>query len=91
MNLLTVNGLSAGYDGKNVIKEICFSMESGKITGLLGANGCGKTTLIKAVANLIPHQGSCCMEGQGTKSLSSRQFCSPLRIHPAKEAVSRSI
>ena len=90
MNLLTVNGLSAGYDGKNVIKKICFSMESGKITGLLGANGCGKTTLIKAVANLIPHQGSCCMEGQDTKFLlpdNSQPFADTSR----KEAVSRSI
>ena len=88
MNLLTVNGLSAGYDGKNVIKEICFSMESGKITGLLGANGCGKTTLIKAVANLIPHQGSCCMEGQDTKSLSSRQFAALCGYIPQRSGIS---
>lgn len=88
MNLLTVNGLSAGYDGKNVIKEICFSMESGKITGLLGANGCGKTTLIKAVANLIPHQGSCCIEGQDTKSLSSRQFAALCGYIPQRSGIS---
>ena len=88
MNLLTVNGLSAGYDGKNVIKEICFSMESGKITGLLGANGCGKTTLIKAVANLIPHQGSCCMEGQDTKFLSSRQFAALCGYIPQRSGIS---
>ena len=53
MKLLTVNNLSAGYNGTNIIKNISFSVDSGQIIGILGANGCGKTTLIKSLANLL--------------------------------------
>lgn len=48
MKLLTVNNLSAGYNGTDIIKNISFSVDSGQIIGILGANGCGKTTLIKS-------------------------------------------
>ena len=57
MNLLTVTNLSAGYAGKQVIKDISFFVAPKTIVGILGANGCGKTTLIKAIANLLPHTG----------------------------------
>ena len=43
MKLLTVNNLSAGYNGTNIIRNISFSVDSGQIIGILGANGCGKT------------------------------------------------
>ena len=36
MKLLTVNNLSAGYNGTNIIKNISFSVDSGQIIGILG-------------------------------------------------------
>ena len=54
MKLLTVNNLSAGYNGTDIIKNISFSVDSGQIIGILGANGCGKTTLIKSLQICIP-------------------------------------
>lgn len=68
MSILNICDLSAGYhhssrtsttDVQNVINNISFSAEEGSIVGILGENGCGKTTLIKAIANLIPHSGCC--------------------------------
>ena len=53
MNLLTVTNLSAGYAGKQVIKDISFFVAPKTIVGILGANGCGKTTLIKAIMNKL--------------------------------------
>ncbi len=53
MKLLTVNGLYKSYDKKKVLKDINFDISSGKIVGLLGKNGMGKTTLIKLINDLL--------------------------------------
>ena len=40
--------------GEFVLKDISFSVEKGEIVGVLGANGVGKTTLLKVLAGLLP-------------------------------------
>ncbi len=45
----TVEHLSKSYDGKQVLKDINFSFEEGKIYGLLGRNGAGKTTFFNCI------------------------------------------
>ncbi len=49
----TIENLSKSFDKKQVLKEIDFSFESGKIYGLLGRNGAGKTTLFNCINNDI--------------------------------------
>ena len=44
-----IENLSKNYDKKEVLKDISFSFDSGKIYGLLGRNGAGKTTLFNCV------------------------------------------
>lgn len=48
-----VRNLTKDYDGNVVLNNISFDIPSGKIVGLLGPNGCGKSTLIKILAGLI--------------------------------------
>ena len=74
MKLLTVNNLSAGYNGTNIIKNISFSVDSDQIIGILGANGCGKTTLIKSLANLHPHTGNCQLDTITVESVSPKEL-----------------
>ncbi|BFH11618.1 metal ABC transporter ATP-binding protein [Paenibacillus melissococcoides] len=54
---IDVNNLHISYYGKEVIKDVSFSLQTGKLIGILGPNGAGKSTLMKAMLNLIPRDG----------------------------------
>ncbi len=56
--MLNVQNLSCGYDEVKVVKEISFSLERGKNLCIIGPNGCGKTTLLRALTNILPYEGS---------------------------------
>lgn len=49
---LSIQSVSAGYGGSNVIRDITFSVRKGETYGLIGLNGAGKTTLIKTILGL---------------------------------------
>ncbi|GIN63466.1 ABC transporter [Robertmurraya siralis] len=53
MNVIECNGLTKAYFRKNVLNGLTFTIEENKITGLIGRNGVGKTTLVKILAGLI--------------------------------------
>lgn len=54
MTILQVEHVSKQFGTKQVIRDINFSLEEGKIFGLLGQNGAGKTTLMKLILGLLP-------------------------------------
>lgn len=51
--ILECSGLSKDFGNKKALSDVNFSIESGRIVGLLGPNGSGKTTLIKLANNLL--------------------------------------
>ena len=53
MKLLEIKDLNKTFDNKEILKNINLSIEKGKIIGLLGKNGVGKTTLIKLINDLL--------------------------------------
>ena len=52
----TVNNISYKYasDGKDVLKNVNFSIASGKVTAIVGPSGCGKSTLVQIFSGVIP-------------------------------------
>ena len=52
-----IEHLSKSFEKKEVLKDISFTFEEGKIYGLLGRNGAGKTTLLKAILGQTPYSG----------------------------------
>ena len=54
MPLLEIEGLNAWYGTSHVIHDLSFSVEQGEILALVGRNGAGKTSTIKAVMGLMP-------------------------------------
>ena len=64
MKILEVKNLNKSFDNKKVLKDINFSISKGKIVGLLGKNGVGKTTLIKLINDLLtPTSGEILVKG----------------------------
>ena len=57
MKLLECRNLCKSFDDKQVLKNVNLSVESGKIIGLLGRNGQGKSTLIKLINDLLTPTG----------------------------------
>ena len=50
--ILNVEGLSAGYHKAIIVEDVSLTIEKGQIVTLIGPNGCGKSTLIKAILGL---------------------------------------
>ena len=55
--LLHTDGLSVGYHGKELIKEIGISLKRGEIVTLIGPNGAGKSTILKTIAKQLQEMG----------------------------------
>ncbi len=51
---LSIRNLTCQYDDQTVLESLSLEVEQGQIVCLLGASGCGKTTLLKAIAGLLP-------------------------------------
>ncbi|MBE5806555.1 MAG: ABC transporter ATP-binding protein [Clostridiales bacterium] len=65
MKLLEINNLNKSFDNKKILKDINLNIQTGKIIGLLGKNGVGKTTLIKLINDLLtPTSGEILIKGQ---------------------------
>lgn len=63
--IIEVSGLSKHFQGKEVVKNLSFSVQEGTITGLLGPNGSGKTTIIRLLNGVIaPTAGELKVIGQ---------------------------
>lgn len=65
MNLLEISDVSKYFDNVCALKDIDLTISKGKVIGLLGRNGMGKTTLIKLINDLLtPTKGEILFEGQ---------------------------
>jgi branched-chain amino acid transport system ATP-binding protein len=55
--LLAVESISAGYLGRNVLHGLCMRVENGDLVAIIGPNGHGKSTLLRAISGLLPLEG----------------------------------
>ncbi|MBR3741519.1 MAG: ABC transporter ATP-binding protein [Clostridia bacterium] len=65
MSLLYIKDLKVSYGGIEAIKGISLSVEKGEIVTLIGANGAGKSTTLRAISGLVPiREGTITYDGQ---------------------------
>lgn len=68
--MLKVNNINVSYGKVAVIKQVSFEVNQGEIIVIIGANGAGKTTIMKTVTGLLrPTQGEITFEGNNTSRL----------------------
>jgi branched-chain amino acid transport system ATP-binding protein len=53
MPLLEVTGLTGGYGVTDILHDVSFAVEQGGITTILGANGAGKTSVLRALCGML--------------------------------------
>jgi iron complex transport system ATP-binding protein len=72
--LLNLKNVSAGYGGGDIIKNIDLRVGPHENLGIIGPNGCGKTTLLKVIANLLPFTGEAEIEGKPYRRIKRREM-----------------
>ena len=64
MSALSVENLAVSYGDIHAVKGISFSVEAGEIFTLIGSNGAGKTSTLRAISGLLRHTGSVRLSGR---------------------------
>jgi len=72
-----------GYDRKIVLSELTFQLRPGEMVGLIGPNGCGKSTVIRALSHtIVPYSGKIFLGGQDVTRLPRRDLARLLAVVP---------
>lgn len=89
--MLKSNQLSFSYGKKNVLKAIDASFESGKVYGILGPNGSGKTTWLRLVGGILtPEKGNITVMDRRLDSLSGKERAKKIAFVPQMFHISYS-
>ncbi|MEM9822204.1 MAG: ATP-binding cassette domain-containing protein, partial [Bacteroidota bacterium] len=57
ISMIQIEKLSKSFGAKQVLKDISWTLEGGKVYGIVGENGAGKTTLFRCMATLEDYEG----------------------------------
>jgi len=74
-NVLNIEGLTAGYDGAPVVRELDLTVGEREVVALLGPNGAGKTTTLKAISGIVrPLAGRIVFAGDDTAKVAPERL-----------------
>lgn len=83
MTRLRAEGLTLGYDAQPVVRDLDVTVLDGKVTAIVGANACGKSTLLRGLARLLrPRAGSVLLDGKAMADLSTLEVAKVLGLLP---------
>lgn len=80
---LSAGELSLGYGGAPIVKNLSVDLPAGKVTIIVGANACGKSTLLRGLARLLkPSAGVVRLDGEDIHKVPTREIARRLGILP---------
>lgn len=75
--------LKIGYDGHIVVPSFNIRIQNGKITSVIGANGCGKSTVLKAIGRIIKSESGCVVvNGGNIAEMKNKDIAKQMAILP---------
>ena len=83
MTRLRAEGLTLGYDGPAIVQDLDVAVLDGKVTAIVGANACGKSTLLRGLARLLkPRSGAVRLDGGDISAMSTLDVAKVLGLLP---------
>ncbi len=80
--MLSVEGLSAGYGGLEMVQGVDLDVRAGELFSIVGANGAGKTTTLRCISGLVrPLRGSIRFDGEDVTGASPRDIVKRGLVH----------
>lgn len=83
MTFLSVEDLSFAYRDREVLSGVSLSVDAGEVVGLVGPNGCGKTTLIRCIGGMLtPKRGRVVLGGRDLGKMHRREIACEMAYVP---------
>lgn len=83
MYSITTENLSVAYEEKLVVDELDLNIPKGRVTSIIGPNGCGKSTVLKTIGRIMrPKNGLVYLNGKDISELSTRDIARKMAILP---------
>ena len=80
---LDIESLTVGYGGRPVLRELDLSLPHGHVTAIVGANACGKSTLLRAMSRLLaPAAGRVLLDGTDIHAMPPRRLARRIGLLP---------
>lgn len=80
---LATDAVTVGYDDRVVVHDLSVSIPPGKVSVIVGANACGKSTLLKSMARLLkPQSGAVLLDGRSIAEQPTREVAKTLGLLP---------
>ena len=78
--IIKAQNICVSINDKEIVHNLSLEIPEGKVTAIIGPNGCGKSTTLKALSRILPYKGSVTFKGQEMSALSQKEFAKSLAI-----------
>ena len=86
MNCITTDNLNISYGSLDIVKNLNLNIPKGKITTIIGANGCGKSTVLKTIARILtPKSGEIYINEKNIKEQGAKELAKVMAVSLIKK------